>query len=483
MLLSLCALLLCFCKEEAKTHSQVNLPNEIVLIIKEPVVNNRLDLPGGGYTSNGSYHEIEYVDQRLVPHFIPLDYEADADTISIPTSQEVLEVTVAYKALDNLSYLFRRGDSVLIDYMGRLPSIQLLNRRVDQLDYEIEGWLRTHIHTENLPSEEIINRPFFYHGFQLGAGEQEFKRIQKIAWKSYQKETHQIMQLLDSLKQQNSISERAYLYYQAKYQLKPYLAQIGDLVSMKIGEIIDPRSDSLMMYRFHRQKVFQYHKVQAFHAYERGVRPQASYDMVRTSDLYTDLEKKILFMDCFNEIVKVSSRPIIQEYFDKFREDMTDSSVVQYVQSRVPGLGEPMGKNMQLMGLDSSIMEFSDLLALHQGKLIYIDFWASWCRPCIAAFPDSKELNAQFEGQEVEFVYLSIDDSHTSWYTSSNIHGITKNSFLITNRLSSSLFEDLSIRSIPRYLLVNKEGNIVEHDAPGPGNKQIETFLENYLLK
>ncbi len=109
-----------------------------------------------------------------------------------------------------------------------------------------------------------------------------------------------------------------------------------------------------------------------------------------------------------------------------------------------------------------------------KGKNVYIDVWATWCRPCKKEIPDLKEIEEAHRGKNIEFVGLSIDQQKDieKWQKmvkEKEIKGI----HVIADKANQSEFvQAYAIEGIPRYILLDTEGNIVSADAPRPSEKE-----------
>ena len=124
-----------------------------------------------------------------------------------------------------------------------------------------------------------------------------------------------------------------------------------------------------------------------------------------------------------------------------------------------------------------------------KGTYVYIDIWATWCNPCIAEIPALKKLEKKYHSKNIQFVSISIDDQRTagSWEkAASKWRAMVKDKNLTGIQLHAGqdqqFVQEYLVTGIPRFLLVDPEGNIVNSNAPRPSNPALETLFNELSL-
>ncbi len=122
-----------------------------------------------------------------------------------------------------------------------------------------------------------------------------------------------------------------------------------------------------------------------------------------------------------------------------------------------------------------TLEEFLDTITQkYQDKIIYIDFWAPWCSPCMEEMPYSHTIQEHYRGNDnIVFLYLAHGCTKESWRATIANKKLTGEHILLTNDQYNLLADLFDISGIPHYSLIDKKGNVVLKDAPRPSEKDI----------
>ena len=121
-------------------------------------------------------------------------------------------------------------------------------------------------------------------------------------------------------------------------------------------------------------------------------------------------------------------------------------------------------------------------LANFKGKVVYLDFWGTWCAPCRAEMPASNALKQQFAGRDVVFLYVSVGDTDAHWQRGLAALQLTGPSSVHVRAPDRAVAETFGVTSYPTYLVIGRDGRLRLPGAPWPSaNAAITAVLEQAL--
>ncbi|WAC12555.1 TlpA family protein disulfide reductase [Dyadobacter pollutisoli] len=135
---------------------------------------------------------------------------------------------------------------------------------------------------------------------------------------------------------------------------------------------------------------------------------------------------------------------------------------------------------VQLVDPTGAQLTLDDLKKRHAGKILVVDFWASWCGPCREPMPEAKKLIEAMKGKDIAFVYLSIDKDASRWKKASDEEKLDTyaENYLITNQHSARFLKEQNLTFIPRAMIFDKAGRLIIPSGYLGGMDQLEEFTK-----
>jgi peroxiredoxin len=208
----------------------------------------------------------------------------------------------------------------------------------------------------------------------------------------------------------------------------------------------------------------------------------SSFERIQTTKAL--LSGKIQEIEISGQLISMlenESADIINKYFLIAREEVKDIVLLANIDSKYkqisalfPGNQSP---NFTLKTDKGKMVSLTDF----KGKVVYLDFWASWCLPCMMEVTYAKILQDSFAKKDVVFLYISIDANEKDWKNAIEKKGMKGIHFNIDEQ-TNLVYKKYAINGIPAYFLIGKDGKIINKNAPRPSDSKVYQEIENALM-
>lgn len=189
--------------------------------------------------------------------------------------------------------------------------------------------------------------------------------------------------------------------------------------------------------------------------------------------------KEYLLFKTVSNLLAVNSNkesPIVTKYFAW----ATNKDFIKNIRQTLALNSEVSLAETELEDYSGKKIKLTDLIASYKGYVVYVDLWASWCTPCMREMPYSHIIKEKLKSEKIKFLYFSFDAKIADWQ-SSNAVTHDSNSFIVLGNFKSLLAKQHKITTIPRYIIFDKKGNVVNSNAKIPSEKGLELDLKKQL--
>ncbi|MPR31797.1 TlpA family protein disulfide reductase [Salmonirosea aquatica] len=423
------------------------------------------------------------------------------DTLAITPANDYLVFSHSVNYFDANEYILQKGDSVQIEYKNKRPRLTFQNRKILKYDANFDSLARSYFKqdqyspvgkflearglamAETMSSKEITSK-----NHKLTFPQKKARNLGIIAdfRNKFYAETKTYLSkensLLDSLKSIKGLSAVPYYFYKERNKYLGYLldALTDRLSQPQITAILKEHQVNRLGYPdiYYQQflEAIEEKYIQEKVNFIDNDKPslwdyRQVFDQVDTSSLFPEKDRNYLLTKEIKRIHDTFSHDDFIAYFKKYESKVKDKNLVNAVRQdfalEFDDRRSETG-SVVLTDLSGKKMTFDEVKARHKGKVIYVDFWASWCGPCREAMPASADLRKALKDKKVVFVYLSIDGSIKPWQKASEIEKLSKyaENYLIVNTSTSDFLKQNKLNTIPRYMIFDKTGRLTHANAP-----------------
>jgi thiol-disulfide isomerase/thioredoxin len=187
-----------------------------------------------------------------------------------------------------------------------------------------------------------------------------------------------------------------------------------------------------------------------------------------------------LFAQVYSDLEYGGVKGFEKEY-EYFKKHNTDSAYTQQIRKLyakkmllASGKFAPPFTCKDVTGKEVSLCDF-------KGKIVYLDFWATGCGPCRHEYPYLVKLQSEYKDKNVVFVSISIDNDYQEWkkyVIEKKIEGIT---LFKGMGYESELARTYQLVGVPTFILIDKQGRIVDSAPPRPSSSEIRKVINDML--
>ena len=483
------------CSEVNNKKEQTTL-NTIVIILDKKKIN---------YDTIFWKNGVQMITQgNPVFSFYPSDYQEKInpiwnitqDTLSFRVSSEWCIVNYRFNPMSYHSFLLFKGDTAFIKHENGIPFLSVSNSITKANDINFDYFKRPrNKFFEGFPIQDIYNQPSYLRYYSI-INNLSYETIIKQLKEDLVCELENEKQWLDSLRNNDLVSKQAFDYYVERNHYSLLSIAFENLTKEAMRDILANYNDSL-----YRKDIFGYYSSYYFRIansyYVNKIIKYANnttdydykdmYDNLNNDQIISGRLKDIVEWNWTHAIIKQQSVMVGKTYYEKIISSLSDTNLISSLKNEYEAYfndSVQVSPKMELINQTGDTLSFETVIEQHKGKVIYIDFWASWCEPCLRSMPEAKQLREEYKDKGIVFIYLALNDTKAKWKEAERKHEINylSESYFIANSKTAQILADLNVSTIPRYLLYNKKGKLVHRNAPDPHGKAIREEL-NKLLK
>lgn len=237
---------------------------------------------------------------------------------------------------------------------------------------------------------------------------------------------------------------------------------------------IDLEKGVIHSYNFRRYAQYlTYHHLQKDFGEEPFIK---MYEIIK-SDFYGELQSFLLSETIARAFHKKKINELLPQY-DEFLstnlytdyDEKVISSYQKFYKFAVGAIAPPFAGKL----LDGAYFDINAF----KGDVIFLNFWASWCKPCLRKMETIRKVQSQMEKMGVIFVHISLDNSLDKLTNALNTHQLSGKHLWLPEGVQSEIAENYGVKALPQFFIIDKFGRLTENPTLADETGLIESLTE-----
>jgi thiol-disulfide isomerase/thioredoxin len=433
-------------------------------------------------TISSFFTNLKLDEMQDMPDMLYLGQKEDRTSITIPTENSI-SIT-GFNLINSIFYSLKleKGDSLFINTRNiSVNKSKNAEYPIFNIPNSVKNW--SEINLDYILYKKNIKTKAIVIGKEAKIRGNTFD-LEKIYFNS--------ITILDSLKATNSISNEFYFTNKINQKLKFATSKLREAKSQNTEldiESLDIKindeellSNEIYLSFLKNLILYKYFKK------DKRVKSSTQFDFVNEEKTFLNEFAKQILLNSYLKGIYFTEKPKFDKYLTKFNiinDNQEFKNNWLALATKQKANREKLNASNRTKGILTNLVNdnqltFEEILSNYKGKVVLVDFWASWCAPCRKEMPLLKDLKSKFSENELKVIEISIDKDFSAWVRASKLEKISneKDSYIIGNWEKSSLYKNYDIKTIPRYLLFGKDGKIINENAPRPSQMELTKLIK-----
>jgi thiol-disulfide isomerase/thioredoxin len=194
---------------------------------------------------------------------------------------------------------------------------------------------------------------------------------------------------------------------------------------------------------------------------------------MRSQDILASIVEKLTPKD--DSVLKEETALVGDPFIQKHIFEENERTIAQIAANKNAG-----GYTLNATPLVSADKIFDSIMVKYRGKLVYVDFWATWCGPCRSGMKEIAPLKEELKDKDIVFVYITNETSPEETYKNMT-PTIKGEHYRLKQDDYNYLAAKFQITGIPHYVLVDKAGKVINPNLGFNFNEKLKELFEKYL--